>query len=170
MAGVNLTIEDCFEDDESPRKKTGLTQTSMNTENDRSRERLLTSLVADGTGKGRARGTHVPKWVLRLIANSTDALVFSQLYYWLDRGNKPQPKRGLLMTWVAKSAVDLAQELHRTENEVVRSYMRLRKRGFIDWKNRKFGGKKQRHISIMWNKVQLAYEQVKQELFDKAHR
>ena len=100
----------------------------------------------------------MPKWLLRILSNTTDALVFSQLVYWLERSNKkPNLDRDLQRRWVAKTASDLATELHRSLNEIDHSLRRLRESDLIEWESRKFGGVKQRHISIKWEKVHLAY-------------
>jgi len=146
------------------------TSTSANTINEQVRIDLISRLHADDKGRStdKPRGTLVSKWLLRVASNSTDALVLSQLVYWLDRGNKPNPKRGLQHKWVAKSATDLAVELVRKKDDVDHSLRRLKQAGLIDWVNRKFGGVRQRHIWIPWANVQKAYMQSTVELPDTA--
>ena len=136
--------------------------TAANTINERTHENFLQSLDPDDSNRGTARGTFVAKWLLRIVRNSTDAIVISQLIYWQTRSKKktPSPGRGLNHSWTAKSAVDLGKELHRSKDEMNHSLNRLRTAGFLDWKSRKFGGVKQRHIWIRWDKIQEAYRQV----------
>ena len=161
------TLAECFAEEERPKKKRSRSSSSASTMNEASCKEFLSALRGDDKGKGKVRGTHIPKYALRIIDNSTDALVFSQLSYWLQKGgHKPHVNRGLNYRWVAKSATDLGRELHRPEDMMSKSLCRLRKQGFIAWENRKFGGVKQRHISIMWDKVHLAYKQVTSELSD----
>lgn len=119
----------------------------------------MQSLSNEDCGQSNdCRGTLIPKWSLRILKNSTEAIVFGQLVYWLKRGNPPIPKRGLALRWVAKNAPDLAAEIHRQKHEVNRALLSLRKHGFVTWETRKFGGENCRHISIDWWNVADAYQ------------
>ena len=152
-----LTIKKCLEpvkQERSSRRKS----TAANTENEAAKKRHLESLAEEDKGESRKnRGTIVPRWLLRIVNNSTEALVLAQLVYWIDRGHKPNPNRNLCLRYVAKKAPQLAAELYRTDDETHKALLRLRKRGFISWENRKFGGERCRHISIDWEKVEAAY-------------
>ena len=158
MAKQSLSLDDCFAADEKKKRRRTIQSTAANTENQRLQAEFLGSLVGDDKGGKRPRGTLVPKWVLRIGLNSTDALVFAQLAYWLKLGNSPNQKRKLQLRWVAKSAGDLAEELHRTVNEVNHAIDRLKRRELITWETKKFSGIRQRHISIDWSNVIAAYK------------
>lgn len=158
MAEKSLSLDGCFAADEKKKQTRTIRSTAADTENQRLQAEFLGSLVEDDKGDKRPRGTQVPKWLLRIGLNSTDALVFAQLAYWLERSNPPTQKRELQLRWVAKSAGDLAEELHRTVNEVNHAIDRLKRRELITWERRKFAGIRQRHISIDWSNVIAAYK------------
>ena len=167
----DLSVEDCLAEEQPVKRNRSPSSTAADTMNRDAKKKFLSGLHQDDCGNGKHRGTLVPKWTLRIVSNSNDALVFAQIGYWIIRhGNPPNPRRQLNYRWVAKSATDLAQELHRTRDEVDHSFQRLRRQKLIDWKARKFGGVKQRHVWILWSNVHVAYQQVTDGLSEVAHQ
>ena len=169
MKDYRQSARECLEPDKEQRVSRRKS-TAANTENEAVRKRHLASIAKEDKGKNlEARGTLVPKWLLRIVENSTEALVIAQLIFWIDRGNRPNPKRGLTLNWVAKKAPDLASELYRKEHEIDSALLRLKNRGFISWVNRKFAGERCRHISIQWEKVEAAYKLAKKKSRPSVH-
>lgn len=162
-AANDYSLAECFEEDQPSKKKRRSIISAASTINQTEKKSFLNGLLKDDQSN---RGTHIPKWVLRIIPDATEALVFAQLVYWLSGKtfHSPNQDRGLKHRWIAKSAVDLAGEIHLKRDAIDKAFTRLKRRGFICWVNRKFGGKKQRHVSIDWANIHSAYKQVASEL------
>lgn len=159
MKSSALSIEECLAPPQKKKRKSLRKSTASNTENEAARERHFDSIAMEDKGSGgKARGTHVDKWILRVFTNSTEAIVFAQLHYWIKRSShSPQPGRSLNLNWIAKNASDLASEVCRKKHVINRALKCLKDNGFITWENKKFAGQVCRHISIVWSKVEAEY-------------
>ncbi len=159
-----LTLEESFQEPGRP-ARSRVRSSATNNINEKHKRDFLGQL---GT---KPRGTFVPIWLLKILPNSTDAIVFAQLLYWFlnNSGHKPWPDRQIPFTWIAKSTPELAEEIGRTKDETNHAMTRLQKIGFVDWKIRKFGGVNHRHVWINWQQVKIAHQQVTEGGVDRAH-
>ena len=103
-----VTIADFYEPDEDNTGK-GVRRsfnTPNNTLNERSREQLLKDM-----DESRRIGTHVPRYALMITDNATDALLLSQLTYWLtdNRRQLPKPGKGIPCKWAAQTSTELGR-------------------------------------------------------------
>lgn len=101
MKSTDLTLEECL-NPEPRKRKSRRRSTAASTENEAAHKRLLVrAKKSDESERGKLRGTFIPKWLLRVVPNSTEALVLAQIVYWTDKsGHKPEPNRDLNLTWV----------------------------------------------------------------------
>jgi hypothetical protein len=116
----------------------------------------------------RRCGTHVPRYALMITDNATDALLLSQLTYWLtdNRGHPPRREKGIPCRWAAQTSTELGRQLCRTVDEIDKSLTRLKRKGFIQWKKKMFNGKLHRHIWLIWDQIAQSYEEVKENYND----
>ena len=135
-------------------------ETPQNTLNEEARKKFLNQRDPEDVD----RGTFVPKYVLSITGNAADALTLAQILYWMRKsGKRPRPEKDLYFTWNALSSKELGEQLCRTEDEIEKSLKRLKTSGLIDWKTKKFGGFRKRHIWVNWEKIASKYQKVKEE-------
>jgi hypothetical protein len=131
--------------------------TPSNTLNERSRDQLLGSLPKNDT-----RGPVVHRYVLMITDNATDGLLLSQLIYWLSKSTHlPLWEESIPCKWTAQTSSELGQQLALSEDQVDKSLTRLKKRGFVQWKRKIFGGKLHRYIWLRWDRIAQAYNETK---------
>ncbi|EDL59805.1 hypothetical protein [Gimesia maris] len=161
----NQVLEDLFEDVDDNKYGSSYTsfhkgETPQNTLNEEAREKFLKQLDPEDVD----RGTYVPKYVMSITRNATDALTLSQILYWIKlSGYDPRPDKKLFYKWNASSSKELGKQLYRTEDEIEKSLKRLKSSGLIDWKTKMFGGSRKRHIWIIWEKIASEYQKARNE-------
>lgn len=91
---------------------------------------------------GTQNNISVPKILIRLTNNPTDAIILAQLIFWSDKTTR---KDG----WFYKSAVELSEEVGVSKDQIDRSVKRLKlKLNLIEYKNKKANGAPTRHYHI----------------------
>ena len=90
---------------------------------------------------GQQNNISVPKLLIRLFDNPTDAIVFAQLVFWSDKSARTDD-------YFYKSGKELSEETGLSEDQIDRSIKRLMKFDFVDCKKKRANGAPTRHFHI----------------------